>query len=289
MLNLGKLAKAFAIIVFGLIVLSTVALYTVVGMTIHDRAFFSSLVLHCSIPAVKDFDIEPISGIKKQVISIACSDGSTIYAWYLKKPEAKKLVIVNHGAGGDIRFRVHIAQAAIDAGYSVLLYDYRGYALSTGARTLDSIMEDGLTVYDYCRTHLKYPAENIVVYGESIGSAVTCHVAKHRNVAKIILQSGVTTLPEVGRFIFPWLAIYPDFTFPKTQIDNVKSLKEIHVPVLFIHGLLDAQVPCNGSKKMYSAANEPKQLVLLPGSGHDDVGRKDAQQYASAIKTFLQK
>lgn len=289
MLNIGKLVKAFVIIVLGLIVLGSFALYTVIGVTIHDRAFFSSLVLHCSIPAPKDFDIEPIAGIKKQVISIACSDGSTIYAWYFKKPAAKKLVIVNHGAGGDIRFRVHIAQAAIDSGYAVLLYDYRGYALSTGERNLDSIMEDGLTVYDYCRKQLKYPAENIVVYGESIGSAVTCHVAKNRKTAKIILQSGVTTLPEVGRFIFPWLSIYPDLTFPKTQIDNVKSLKDIHVPVLFIHGLLDAQVPSSGSKKMFAAANEPKELILLPGSGHDDVGRKDAQQYSSAIKTFLQK
>ncbi len=108
-------------------------------------------------------------------------------------------MIANHGAGGNLLGRVYIAQSAAVANCSTLLYDYRGYALSTGKFDLDSILEDGLTVYDYARKTLGYPAQKIIVCGESIGSAVACQTAANRPCGGLLLLSGVTRLPVAVR------------------------------------------------------------------------------------------
>ena len=252
-----------------------------------DFAFFSKAILHPIAAPKEAYDAEPVAGIKKLSLFIDCADGSKMHALYFKKPGADKLLIANHGAGGNLLGRVYIAQSAALANYSTLLYDYRGYALSTGKFDLNSILEDGLTAYDYARKELKYPAEKIIVCGESIGSAVACQTAANRPCAGLLVLSGVTRLPVAVRKIFPVFWIFPDSCFAKTKIDNPATIKNVHVPVLFVHGKRDEQVPYECSQENFAAAREPKKLVLLPNCGHDDVGRQDTEQFQKAINDFV--
>jgi len=286
-LNTKKFLKIIAVVTVFLAAIILGTIYYATAVTMNDFDFFSRAVLHPFVFPKEAYDIEPVPGIKKVSLFIPCADGAKMHALYFKKPGADKLVIVNHGAGGNLLGRVYIAQSAALAGASTLLYDYRGYAQSTGKFNLDTILEDGLTAYDYANKKLGYPANKIIECGESIGSAVASQTAVKRPCAGVLMLCGVTRLPAAVRKIFPIFWIFPDAIFAKNKINNLETIQNVHAPILFIHGKLDAQVPYQGSEEMFAKASKPKQLVLLPDCGHDDLGRKDAEQFQKAMDDFL--
>jgi pimeloyl-ACP methyl ester carboxylesterase len=194
---------------------------------------------------------------------------------------------VSHGNAGNISNRIYLANALTRAGCSVLLYDYRGYGVSTGTPTITGILQDGLSVYDFAHDKLQYPAEKIILYGESIGTAVTCNIACNRQCEAVILQSGIGSLPSVGRHIFPILWLFPDSIVAEPHLDNVASVKTLHVPLLLCHGMVDNIVPFHESERMFASANQPKQLVLLPHCGHNDMGVYDTREFNDAICNFV--
>lgn len=271
----------------GLLVTMLAYVYFSAIQALQDFSFFSKAVLHPRTSPKEKYDAEPVPGIKKLSLYIPCADGSKMHAWLFKRPGANKLMIVNHGAGGNLIGRAYIAKAAANANSSSLLYDYRGYARSTGDYNLDTILEDGLTVYDYARKNLSYPAEEIILCGESIGSAVAAQTAAARPCAGVLILCGVSRLTVAIRKIFPLSWIIPDSSFARTKIDNPTTFKSVHVPVLFIHGKLDGQVPFESSETNFAAASEPKKIVLLPGCGHDDLGVFDGELFQKSITDFV--
>lgn len=284
LLKFLKLAMA-AIAICVLAIVLTV--YFTVASCMNDFSFFSKSVLHPINSSPKDYESAEIKGTTKQSFYIPCSDGSKMHALFFKNLHSDQLLLVNHGAGGNLLGRMYIAEAAEKAGCSTLLYDYRGYALSTGSFNLDTILEDGLTAYDYATKVLKYPADKIIICGESIGSAVAAQTATQRKCARVLMLCGVTRLSVAARKIFPIMWIYPDFAFAKNKINNSETIKLVHAPLLFIHGAKDEQVPYQCSEEMFARASEPKKIVILPNSSHNDLGTADIQSFQRAICDFL--
>lgn len=177
---------------------------------------------------------------------------------------------------GNNAHRLYLAEALIKAKVNVLLYDYRGYGLSTGKSSLRGILEDGDAAYDYVRNKLHYAPSQIIIYGESIGTAVSCHVAAEHDCAGLILQSPIKSLPSAAKFVFVFMRMYPDFVFPEPQLDNLKLISQIKCPKLIMHGLKDQIVNSENSKILYDAAQDPKTLALLPECGHNDMGPSTA-------------
>jgi len=85
----------------------------------------------------------------------------------------------------------------------------------------------------------------------------------------------------------PFLTLYPDFVFAEPHRDNVAAVKSLHVPILIIHGEKDSIIVSQHGKEIFSSANEPKKLVLLPNCGHNDIGLKDSALFNTALKDFL--
>jgi fermentation-respiration switch protein FrsA (DUF1100 family) len=282
--------KAMKVAVVGtfLIVFAIFAgIYCLIGSFLHDGNSVNRLVLSPAVGANRFYNLDLVPGAKKEVIDIATPDGNKLNAWLFKVPGSDKLTIVSHGNAGNISNRIYLANVLVPAGSSVLVYDYRGYGLSTGTPSIQGILQDGLTAYDYAHKQLGYPPDKILLYGESIGSAVTCNLACERSCAAVILQSGIASLPAAGRFVFPFLWLYPDFIFATPHLDNVQRVKDIHVPILLIHGKVDHIVAFQSSEKMFAAANEPKQLVFLPHCGHNDMGVQDTKLFYDAISHFV--
>jgi uncharacterized protein len=282
----GRVRKIAVIASFAIVLSIFASIYILLGLELHSKSTINFLVLRPS-PPNKFYDQELVPGIKKQSLFIKCLDGSKLNVWFYRVPGSDKLAIVNHGNAGNIANRAYIANALTKAGCSVLLYDYRGYGLSTGTPSIIGILDDGVRVYDYARATWKYPGNKILLYGESIGTAVTCNLALKRTCAAVILQSGISSLLAAGRHLFVFLYAYPNFVFPEPHLYNVDAVKSIHVPILFLHGKMDHTVPYQQSEQLFANANEPKQLVLLPNCGHNDMGVQDSSQFHSAIEKFV--
>ena len=234
-----------------------------------------------------DFEFDQIRrdyGIKVKPVSFQSSNGTTLNGWYFDRHQSSKVLLVSHGNAGNISHRLVLARAILDCQTSVFLYDYEGYGMSEGTPSIKNICQDGLAAYDYLISTEHKKPEDIIVYGESIGTGVTTQIANSRIVGGLILQSGFPSLLYAAhdRLWFTWL--YPDNWYQ--DLDNAAVVKKKHPKLLIIHGRDDSIFPLQYAKVLYSKAAEPKQLAVLDDMGHI-VDEKDRAQFARIVTQFI--
>lgn len=230
-------------------------------------------------------EVSDIDGIRKKDVFVTVGSGK-IHGWFFRNPESPYVVLVNHGNAGNITHVEWIARNVLSTGVSVMVYDYRGYGLSDGEPTAESICTDGDAVYDYLVTQEKYAPNHIILYGQSLGCAVACHIAGAHQIGALILQSGFSSLRRVAYQRFPILKHAPSSLVPDV-LDNRAIVERLHVPLLVIHGDCDRVVPfCNANDLYDAAAAKNKKLVVCPNGGHRLFPHYDSMHRA-ALQEFI--
>jgi len=107
--------------------------------------------------------------------------------------------------------------------------------------------------------------ENIILYGESLGTGVAVEVAQNKNYAGIILESPYTSMVNMGKKYYP---LFPVRFLLKDKFESYKKIKKVSAPILVIHGKIDKIVPFAMGKKMYELANEPKFFYFQEYGDH---------------------
>ena len=129
---------------------------------------------------------------------IPTPDGEKISAFYIRAPNKaqsiKTTVLMFHGNAGNIGHRVPIARMLTEAmGCSIFMLEYRGYGLSTGSADERGLMIDAQTALDYIKKRAETRDNQIIVYGQSLGGAVSIQlVAKNQHdgaVSGLILEN----------------------------------------------------------------------------------------------------
>lgn len=232
----------------------------------------------------RHFHSEPkqIDGVPKQNVEINVKDGS-LHGWYFERAKAPYVVLVNHGNGGNVSSVMWIARNLLSSGVSVLLYDYRGYGRSKGDPTVQTICDDGDAAYSFLISK-GYKPENIILYGQSLGCAVACHISTQHEVAGLILQSGFSSLRNVAYQRFPFLQRTPNLV--PDALDNAAILSQSNLPVLLIHGDRDKVVPFQNAEDLYRSACGEKWLVVCPNSGHRLYPESDSL-HRSAVHRYI--
>lgn len=224
-----------------------------------------------------------LNGVAREDVSIPVGK-EKMTGWLFRRPESPYVVLVNHGNGGNLSHMTRIARYILDAGTSVLVYDYRGYGQSEGKfPSVKSICADGDAAYDFLKAR-GYDDKHIILYGESLGCAVTCHVAEDNKVGAMILQSGFSSLRLVASETHPNLRVAMPFMLPNV-LDNSKILSKLATPVLVIHGDKDKTIPFDNATKLYDAAIGPKRLIVCKDAGHNL--RETPEQLKEAIHDFI--
>lgn len=213
--------------------------------------------------------------------------GEKLHGWYITQPGAKKTFLVSHGNAGNLAHRLPLVDAFAACGCSMLLYDYQGYGGSDGEPTPEGIIADGIGAYDYLVKAKQVAAQDVVLYGESLGCAVSTAISRERPVDGIVLQSGFATITETSRRYLPWFRLYPDEVFPQRFLENITAYKTKHPPLLLLHGTNDFILSSAYSQEIFEAAIEPKQLVLLPNCSHNDVFGESKEVATKSINGFV--
>lgn len=235
-----------------------------------------------------EFDFDTINGVKRDDVYFKNKNGDTLNGWFFQNPNsAAPVVLFSHGNGGNISNRVHLIKAIMDAGASVFIYDYRRYGRSTGVKSLSGLTEDADAAMDYLLKLRKLEPQRIVLYGESIGGGPTCYLLGKYPVKGVILDSTFTSLMRIAKKKVPYFCVYPDFLQPTPSFDNRSVIMGEHPPLLIIHGEKDDLIPASEAKDNFHDASEPKQILLLPGSNHNDKG-PDFGPYIEGMKAFFE-
>ena len=191
---------------------------------------------------------------------ITTRDNVRIHAWYVPARDARATLVWSHGNAGNIAGRVDVALALAARGVDVLAYDYRGYGRSEGRPSEAGVYLDAEAAYDSAGD---LP---IVCFGESLGGAVSIHLASVRPCAGVAVVSTWTTLRDVARSHYgPLAALVGD------RFDSLARIGTLSVPVFVAHGDRDEVVPFALGERLFAAAREPKRFLRIAGAHHNDV------------------
>lgn len=207
-------------------------------------------------------------------------DGNTLIAWYAPAKAGMPTILYFHGNSGSLAHRKERIHRFTRAGYGVYMMSYRRYSGSTGKPSQAWNISDGLLAYDTL-IELGVTPDNIVVYGESIGTGVATPVSVGREVAALILEAPFTSTVDIAKKRYPFLPIR------RYMLDRYESVNVIHriaAPLLVIHGENDKVIPLSSAQELFDAALEPKRMKVIPGAGHTRLLRSGAW---AEIQDFL--
>lgn len=228
--------------------------------------------------------------------SNACATETTaeptgqIEVWWLPHahPGAPTLLYL-HGTFRNLFQNLHKIDALREAGFAVLAVDYRGWGLSSALIPSErSIVQDANRAWAEL-TRREPRANQRVIYGHSMGSAVAVDLASRldgsRDYRALILESAFTSFADVAAEA--GLTARVLLGLGRERFASVEKIHRINAPLLMLHGSADATIAPHLGHALFAAAPAPKTWVLMKGGGHSDLAQVDAALYQATLRQFM--
>lgn len=201
------------------------------------------------------------SGFEKAALHT--SDGLALTAAWHPAPQGKPTVLFFHGNGDSLPGAAVATRALKEAGYGLLLADYRGYAGNPGKPTEAGLIADGHAALAFLAER-GIPARSLVFMGASLGTGVATRLASETPPAALVLVSPFTSLPDAGAAALPWA---PARLLMRDRFDSIGSMPEVKAPVLVLHARDDRVIPFQQGEALERAARDG-HLIPFDTYGH---------------------
>jgi uncharacterized protein len=217
---------------------------------------------------------------------------TTAEQWTARKsgqsPESPKnapvALLYCHGNGGNLSHRAEALEKLHRLpGVSVLIFDYRGYGRSEGKPSEEGVLADARAARDWLAKKENIRPADVVLLGESLGGAAAVDLAARDGARAIVLESTFSSLPDVAAYHYP---ILPVRWLMHTRLDSAGKIGAYRGPILQAHGDVDTIVPIEFGRRLFEAANKPKQFLKLAGHDHNDM--MPAEYYDELAKFLVQ-
>jgi fermentation-respiration switch protein FrsA (DUF1100 family) len=203
-----------------------------------------------------------------QVVTTKTSDGLQLTHWYRPPAEPSgPVLVVFHGNAGHVGDRVPKLAELIRAGFGLLLAGYRGYGGNPGKPTEESLSADARLLLDWLAGQGVVPART-VLYGESLGTGIAVKMATERPAAAVILEAPFTSVAEVAQTHYWYL---PARWMVLDRWDSHSRIARINAPLLLMHGQRDRTTPVRFGQRLFAAAVEPKDILLVDEAEHSNL------------------
>jgi uncharacterized protein len=219
-------------------------------------------------------------------VTVTASDGVRLVSWAMPVDGGAGFwLLICHGNAGNISEAGRpLHYAGLRAlGLSLFAFDYRGYGESAGAPSEEGLYLDAEAAYHYLRDAVGVPAERIVIFGHSLGSAVAVELAGRVPAGGLILDGALTSVVERAQELFPYA---PVRWIAASRYPSIDRIGRITIPKLFLHARDDEVIPIAHGRRLYEAAAPPKRFVELEGT-HGDAFGVDSAAYYGAIGRFV--
>ncbi len=213
-------------------------------------------------------------------INIRTKDNKLLNNILFKADHSKGVIFYLHGNAGALNSWGSAAKTYTDLNYDVFMLDYRGYGKSEGKiSSQKQIFQDIQTVYDVLKT--KYPEDQIILLGYSIGSGLAAKVASENHPKLLILQAPYYSLTDLVKHTF---LIIPTFLL-NYKFETHKYLQACKMPVVVFHGKEDEVIYYGSALKLKEASKDQITLIPLMGQGHN--GMTENPEYKLELTKVL--
>jgi uncharacterized protein len=212
-------------------------------------------------------------------VTFESDDGEHLIAWHVAPRGDKPVVIYFQGNAGGLDLRAGRFKWLTADGTGLVALAYRGYGGSTGKPSEDGLIRDARAAYGFAAA--RTPAKRIVLWGESLGTAVAIALAAERSVGGVMLDAPFTSAADVGAAAYPFA---PVRWLIKDTFHSDQRIARVSAPILVLHGERDRIVPISFGERLFALAREPKRMVRFREGGHVDL---DDHGAAKVVKEFL--
>ncbi len=231
----------------------------------------------------RQLDATPKSiGLDYADVSLDTSDGVRIHGWFVAGDLTRTLLYF-HGNAGNISHRLHSIRQFHELGLSVFIIDYHGYGQSEGSPSEDGLYRDAEAAWQYLTEVRGLPAEDIVVFGRSLGASVAAWLAAEQSPGALILDSAFTSVPDIAAQHY---RIFPVRWLSRFSYETRNIIETVLCPVLIVHSRNDEIISFQHGRRLFEAASQPKQFLEIQG-GHNDGFLVSGRSYIDSFDAFL--
>ncbi|ONK71212.1 uncharacterized protein A4U43_C04F6040 [Asparagus officinalis] len=214
-----------------------------------------------------------------EIMKLSTRRGTEIVAVYVRNPMASTTVVYSHGNAADLGQMYELfIQLSIHLRVNIMGYDYSGYGQSSGKPSEHNTYADIEAAYKCLEEKYGAKEEDIILYGQSVGSGPTLDLATRLpRLRAIVLHSPILSGLRV---MYPvkhtyWFDIYK----------NIDKIPLVSCPVLVIHGTSDDVVDCSHGKQLWSLCKEKYEPLWLKGGNHCNL--EVFPEYIRHLKKFI--
>jgi len=241
-------------------------------------------------------------------VSFVTGDGVTLAGWLIGSDRSGKktpAIIICHGLGANKSDFTDLAVFLARRGYLVLTFDFRAHGESGGTRTSLGYHEqnDVRAALHYLSSRPEVDQGRIGIFGFSLGgSTAILTAAETRKFRAVVADSAFTSLRDqalqaitgfyhLPAFPFVGLSVLGYELYFQTRVRNIDPESVIGsispAPVLIIAGEGDDLIPAENGRKLYRAAQEPKELWVIPKALHGGTMGAAGAEYEKRIGAFF--
>jgi len=214
-------------------------------------------------------------------VKILTEDKIDLIGWFYNKDVKKfKTIVFFHGNAGSLKNRTYKLNHFKDLDVNFLIIAWRGFSGNKGKPNEKGLYEDARSAIRWLNMK-GIQDKNIILYGESLGTAIAAEIAQNKKYAGVILESPFTSMVNMGKKYYPF---FPVSFLLKDKFESYKKIDKISVPILIMHGKVDNIVPFYMGKKMYELANQPKYSYF---SEYDDHMMEYNENLLNHLKEFI--
>ena len=198
-------------------------------------------------------------------IFIKVDEEIKLKSWIIEKDFKKyKTLVIFHGNAGHLSNRIYKLNELYKLNINILLISWRGFSGNKGSPTEQNLYKDAEAAIKWLNEK-NINNNQIILYGESLGSGVAVELGKKNNFNSIILESPFTSIENSAKIYYPYL---PVKLLLKDKYDSIGKIKMINTPILIMHGEKDDVVPISMGKELFEKANSPKHSYFTSADDH---------------------
>lgn len=228
-------------------------------------------------------------GFNYENVAFNSADGTPLHGWLIPKRGgvAKGTVVFSHGNAGSVGHHLGFAVWLVEAGYNVLMYDYRGFGKSGGQVSRRGMIDDVKAAFAYAAGRRDLDAGRLVSYGHSLGGAKSVTALAEspvKGLRAVVIDGAFASYQAMARIVGGRLgeSLVTDELAPKDYVEKLSP-----VPLLVVHGARDEVVPVSQGLQLFKSARQPKTLFEVEAGRHGDSLSRDHGAFRKRMLVWL--
>jgi len=224
-------------------------------------------LLFYPVPLPADHPLATAPDIRERTVDVP---GARLSVLHLQRPGARGVVFFLHGNAGNLQGWFSNADFYRDAGYDLVMPDYRGFGKSTGRiASAQQLREDVRAVWSQVAP--QYRGRKVVLYGRSLGTGLAADLAQELSAQGqppdlTVLVSPYTSFRALAAEFYPWVPA----ALLRYPLETESHLPRIVGPVLLVHAEKDRLIGVHHLRRLQQVLPGARVLVV-PGADHNDL------------------